>query len=1071
MNVKKQPYTLGVDVGIASVGAALLGAGSIVGMHVRTFDAAEIAKTGDPLNQIRREARSTRRRIRRRAHRLLRLRRLFKREGLVESIEPSAFATSVSAWQLRSEGLERILSPQEWAAVLYHLVKHRGFQSNRKSEAKANAKIGEMLASVRENQQLMRDNDYLTVGQMVWKDPAFQGAKRNKGGSYKHTFARDDLIHELECLFTAQRRLGSTHAELPFTDKVMELLLARRPVFTGDDILKMVGRCTFEPTELRAAKAAYSSERFIWLGRLNNLKLLYPGEQRLLSDQERGLLLELPFEQASVKFSQVRKKLGLPNHVRFNLVRYALDETQEKAESRTFFEAKAHHSIRKAYEEAGLTLEWERDKRNATRLDEIATAIALFREDERIRSELLSAEIPENIIETVLGCQFEQFINLSLLVLRKVLPYLEQGQRYDIALKSAGYQHSTPRVVACKTGRIPKPDRDQIRNPVVYRSVNQARKLINAIIAECGPPSAIHLELSRDMSRPLQERRSIEREQDKYRKEKERITAEFMEHFDRQPNGLDLLKFRLYKEQDAKCAYTLTALDLNRLAEPGYVEVDHILPYSRSYDDSLLNKTLVLVAANRNKGNRTPFEFMGGDENSEVWRKYLAWVQSNPKIRQAKRNRYLRKDFGAETAREFRERHLNDTRYIGRELKAMIEQHVIWNTASDVPGAERCVILSGRLTSLLRHRWGFDKVRSNGDLHHAVDAAVIAATSRGMIQRMARHARYHELKTVKESYADPETGEILNLTAARSLDRQFPLPWESFRQNVIEYLSPAPITANPVGQKMHEGVRVSRAPTRRNTGAAHQETIRSVGKDKALLKQGMSAVKTPLHKLKLKDIESIAGYDDPRNQALIDAIRTRLEAFGGDGSKAFSENQPPLYRPSGPGKQAPIVRTVNLLSSQKSGLEVRQGIAGNDSMVRVDVFTKAGRFYVVPLYVADIARTVLPNRAVVAYKPEEEWPEMDASYQFLFSLHSNDWLRVTLKTQVFSGYFAGLDRSTGAVSIWAHDRDQRVGKNGLYRGIGVKTALAVEKHHVDILGRLFKSKDEVRQPLRKGQEL
>jgi CRISPR-associated endonuclease Csn1 len=105
------PYTLGLDIGMASVGAALLTEQRILGLHVRTFDKAETAKEGDPLNKTRRESRLTRRRIRRRAFRLLRLARLFKRIGLVNEARPEAFALpGISPWDLRAGGLERLLT-------------------------------------------------------------------------------------------------------------------------------------------------------------------------------------------------------------------------------------------------------------------------------------------------------------------------------------------------------------------------------------------------------------------------------------------------------------------------------------------------------------------------------------------------------------------------------------------------------------------------------------------------------------------------------------------------------------------------------------------------------------------------------------------------------------------------------------------------------------------------------------------------------------------------------------------------------------------------------------------------
>lgn len=152
-----QKYTLGLDIGMASAGAALLAEDRILALHVRAFDKAE-TPDGESLNSIRRNARLTRRRLRRRAHRLLRLCRLLKRHGLIESAVPEAFAgLKKSPWLLRAEGLDRLLARQEWAAVLYHIVKHRGFQSNRKSEAAADEKVGQMLGGVNRNRELLAE--------------------------------------------------------------------------------------------------------------------------------------------------------------------------------------------------------------------------------------------------------------------------------------------------------------------------------------------------------------------------------------------------------------------------------------------------------------------------------------------------------------------------------------------------------------------------------------------------------------------------------------------------------------------------------------------------------------------------------------------------------------------------------------------------------------------------------------------------------------------------------------------------------------------------------------------------
>lgn len=1073
-----QPYTLGLDIGMASVGAALLTGQRILGLHVRTFDKAETAKEGDPLNKIRRESRLTRRRIRRRAHRLLRLARLFKRTGLINEAHPEAFALpGISPWDLRAGGLDRLLAPNEWAAVLYHVVKHRGFQSTRKSEAKEDEKAGQMLSGISANQQRMKEKGWRTVGEMAACDEAFAEAKRNKGGAYTHTFARADLVAELDLLFRQQAGFGNPHIGANFKNSVEQLLLARRPALAGDALLRLVGKCPFEPTEYRAPKASYSAERFVWLTKLNNLRISEIGEQRALTAGERQILLDQPYLLAKFTYKQARQRLGLADTAKFTVLTYRGDKDPESA---TFFEAKAYHELRKAYEKAGLEKYWQRDALDPTRLDRLAWALTCYKTDDDIRAHLAEHGVESEIAEAVLGESFDKFVGLSLTALAKILPFMEQGQRYDEAVQSAGYvHHSQLNRDTAKAQYLPPPDKDQIRNPVVYRALNQACKLVNAIAREYGPPAAIHIELARDLSKPMEERRKIEREQKEFQERKAKDREAFIEQFDFEPKGLDLQKYRLYREQMSQCAYSQRAIDVRRLFEPGYVEIDHALPYSRSFDDGQNNKVLVLTAENRNKGNRTPYEYLDGASDSPQWQQFEAWVLQNNAYRRAKRDRLLRKHFGEDEAEGFRERNLNDTRYICRAFKTMVEAHLQWHADSDAKN--RCVVVAGQLTSLLRARWGLIKARENGDLHHALDAAVIAAASHSLVKRMADYSKRNELAQVRDHYIDPATGEILDIAAMRQVEEHFPTPWPHFRRELLAWLSPDPAHGldglahyPPEELERLRPVRVSRAPTRRGLGAAHQETIRSIGREGRLLKKGQSAVKTPLTSLKLRDLDNIVGAEDPRNALWLEELRRRLEQHKAEdskkgkcaGAKAFAAEQPSLIKPSAEGKNAPEIRSVKLLDTQKSGTPVRNGIANNGSMLRVDVFNKAGKVFAVPLYVADAAKAELPNRAATAHKPEELWPVIDNSYSFLFSLHPNDWVRVKLKEGIKEGYFCELDRGSGAsISIYVHDRNQAIGEKGKLRGIGLTTALAVEKYHVDLLGNLHRVHAEKRLPI------
>lgn len=1084
MQTKNLIYILGLDIGMASAGAALLlpYEKRILGLHVRTFEKAETAD-GESLNKIRRESRLTRRRIRRRAFRLLRLARLMKRLGLITKATPEAFVTpGVSPWDLRATGLDRLLDQKEWAAVLYHLVKHRGFQSNRKSEAKADAKVGKMLSGVKGNHLLLAN--YRSVGELAVKDTAFGEAKRNKGGSYNHTFARNDLVMELNLLFEHQRSFQNPFAKPEFQAEVKNLLLARRPPLSGAALVDMVGLCTFEKGEKRAPKAGYHAERFVWLGKLNNLKIIGGGQYRALTDNERFNLIELPFVKAKLTFKQMREALKLEPQERFNLCSYTKKSkgADKDPESAAFFEAKFFHTIRKAYESAELQRQWERDKHNADKLDTLGYALTVYKEDSESREYLKSKGAEPDVIEAALEESFEKFINLSQKALVKILPFMEKGQRYDEAAKSAGYNHHQPTGNGERKSNLPAPDKDSIRNPVVYRALNQARKLVNAIVAEYGPPSAIHIELARDLSKPFDEREEIKKEQEKYREEKEKAVTGFIDLFGSAPKGPDIQKWRLFKEQLDQCPYCQQALDVNRLFTDSYSQIDHILPYSRSFDDSMNNKVVVHTKCNQDKRNLTPYEFLDGATESERWRGFAAWVQGNKSIRQAKKGRLLRVNFGKDEAGEFRDRNLNDTRWICREFKNMVETNLQWHP--DSLGGERCVVLSGRFVALLRTRWGLLKSREEGDRHHALDAAVIAAASRGLVKRMSDYSRRRELEMVRGNYADPETGEIIDMRAIHQAEADFPKPWPHFREELLARLSDNPAQQlagiEGYGPDVISGVRpvlVSRMPTRRSLGKAHKETTSSMPKDcfkdGKLSKAGESSVKTPVENLKLKDLKNIVGAEDPRNFEWINALRERLEPFEAEdsktnkcaGAKAFAVGQPPLFKPSGEGKTAPKIRSVKLKTPEKSGIQIRNGLADNGDMVRADIFTKAGKFYAVPVYVADAVRPELPNRAATQGKMEEEWPVMDDSYKFIFSLYPNDYVIIRLKNEVRQGYYAGLNRATANIDLWLHDRNQKSGKNGKLEGNGIKTALAVEKCHVDILGNLYKAKPETRQKI------
>ncbi len=535
MQHKHAPVTIGLDIGIASVGWAVLGENCIEALGVRCFDAAEEGKTGEPLNLARRTARIARRRLARRVQRLKKLRRLLRDAGLVPAADEAQFVTPpqrIDPWTLRAEGLDRRLQSEEWARVLYHLVKHRGFYAARKTEEEDDGKTegGKLTEGVRGTRaKLERHPEYRTLGEMVAKDEQFQESKRNKAGDYKNSFYRKLLREELRILFERQRELGNPYADEALQEKVDDLFWSQRPALSGEAMLRLMGKCTFEKNEYRAAKGTWSAERFVWLTRLNNLRISENGSRRMLTAAERDRLRDMPYQQASLSYEQVRKKLGLGDEAKFVA---GLDyyRRPDKAEKEKLFEAKAFHALRKAYEKHGLHDLWLKRSCDKHKLDEIGTALSVYKTDEELKTRLGECGCSDDEITALLDVSFSQFINLSLRALSKILPFMESGLRYDEACEQAGYKHAE-QPYGGMLRKLPPFDYEDIRNPVVYRALNQARKVVNALVDRYGSPRAIHVELARDLSRPFHERKNIEREQKTGRKEKINSVGNFSKPF------------------------------------------------------------------------------------------------------------------------------------------------------------------------------------------------------------------------------------------------------------------------------------------------------------------------------------------------------------------------------------------------------------------------------------------------------------------------------------------------------------------------------------------------------------
>lgn len=1078
------PYAIGFDIGITSVGWAVVALDSedkpygIINMGSRVFDAAEQPKTGASLAAPRREARSARRRLRRHQHRLERIRRLLLTENVISQTElDTLFAGKLEdIYTLRVKALDAPVSHTEFARILLHIAQRRGFRSNRKAETAK--EDGELLAAVSKNRALMAEKGYRTVGEMLLQDPLYAASKRNKGGQYIATVGRDMVAEEVRAIFRAQRQLGQPFASEKLESRYLDILLSQRSFdegpgegspYAGSQIERMIGKCTLEDGEQRAAKAAYSFEYFTLLQNINHLRLLRGGEGSPLTPAQREALIALAHKTKELNFSHIRRELAIPADTTFNAVYYKNTDDAEEAEKKTkFSHLKAYHQMRTAFNKLSKN---HFDTLTRAQKNELGRVLSTYKTSAKIRAALLPAGLSDAELDIAETLSFSKFGHISVKACDKLIPFLEKGMKYDEACAAAGYDFKAHSGRERTQLLHPTPDDlADITSPVVRRAVAQTVKVLNAIIRERGcSPTFINLELAREMAQDFTERNQAKKSMDDNRARNERLMERIRTEYRKEhPTGQDLVKLKLWEEQHGECAYSQKHISIEHLFEPDYAEVDHIIPYSISFDDGYKNKILVLAEENRNKGNRLPLQYLQGKRRED----FIVWVENT--IRSTpKKQRLLKEKLTSEDEKQFKERNLQDTKTMARFLLNYIGDHLAFADFA-VGRKKHITAVNGAVTSYMRKRWGISKIRENGDLHHAVDALVIACTTDGMIQQVSRYAALRECE-----YVQTEGGSLAVSVHTGEVLKSFPYPWPEFRRELEARLGDDPRRAVisqrfPVYLNNDIPVRklfVSRMPRRKVTGAAHKETIKS---PKAL-QDGVVVTKRPLTSLKLDKNGEIANYYMPQSDRLLyEALKEQLMKHGGDGAKAFTQ---PFHKPKSDGTPGPIVNKVKLCEPTTLYVPVLKGtgVADNDSMVRIDVFYVEGEgYYFIPIYIADTLKKELPSKACVAFKPYEDWKAM-SDENFIFSLYPNDLMRVTHKNKLKLTkaqkestlpdtyetkqellYYIGADISTASVAGRTHDNSY------MTRGVGIKTLEKLEKFTVDVLGEYHKVEREPR---------
>lgn len=844
---KTRYLILGLDPGIASCGFALIDIENeeILEMGSRLFDSPIVPKTKQSKAVVRRGFRSTRRNNDRTKDRLKHCLKAFKEAGIVpDDATAEYFHTKkgdLTPVELRAEGLDRLLTNRELSIVLYSLCKRRGYIPQGEGgadEVDSSSDDGKVLKAISQNNQLLSEGNYRTVGE--WLNTLDKS--RNAAGSYDRCVSHSQLIDEVHTLFDSQRALGNKQATALFEERYLNIFNWLRPREAFDEkSYSLVGRCVYFPDQKRAARCTLTSELVAAYGAFGNVVIVLPdGKTRTLSADERDEFIGILFSPVALKgnkdckvtFSSIRKHLDIESRATFKGI------SSEDEKTREVYIPQGWRILRKTLGKQGEsgTALLERLRSDRDLADSILEAVAYSSASSVLESKLELLSLDSDEVNLLLKLPYSNralngYGSRSKKALDLLLDSFEEPEILSLtdaeeASGLLGLRQSKTGNIESSTCLIPyltwiEATGRTNNNPVVIRAMSQMRKVVNAVCREWGVPDEIHVELSRDLALPKKAKEAIAKANRRNEKDNNRIRNQIAEFTNGDPSsirGSAIAKWRLWEEQEGRDIYTDDEIDSLRLVtDETYTQIDHILPFSRTGDNSHHNKVLVLAKSNQDKRERSPYEWMMQDRSPD-WDSFAARVMDSKNISPRKRSFLLEKDLISREG-DFQSRNLTDTAYMAREVCAYLSDCLAFPEGKM---KQHVLPVKGTATAWLRRSWGLnfgiagEKDRSD-DRHHATDACVIAACSRSLV-----------IKTAKIS----EAGHFLS-KEERHERLHDAMPWPSF--------------ADDVRQK-RESVIPTRFVPRLGTGQLFEQTIYAFDgineQGKALLRTNKGQSKT-----------------------------------------------------------------------------------------------------------------------------------------------------------------------------------------------------------------------------------
>jgi CRISPR-associated endonuclease Csn1 len=779
-------YRLGLDIGTNSIGWAAVtldGAGDPNGLldfGVRVFSDGRNPKDGASLAVARRLPRGMRRRRDRYLRRRTDLMQALIALGLMPDGEAERQSLAdLDPYALRARAAHSPITPHELGLALFHLDQRRGFKSNRKTDSADQNKLSTGIEALRRS---IAASAALTLGEYLHR-------RRLKG---KMVRARPEAgfypfreLYERE-FDTIRQVQESVHTLRPDQwDHLRDVMFFQRPLKPVDP-----GWCLLEEGERRAHRALPCAQEFRMLQETSNLRILVAGKRAVsLTREQRDRVLRELRSKKELKLEKLVHLLRLPSGARVNLLdenRKGLkgDETTTRLSHNDAFGRLWHaFSLEKRTDIVRTLLQTE-DPAAVVRIAANEWGLSAAAAQKVTATQLPEgyARLSEKAINRLLPIMEEQELNFAEAV-AEVPEYRHHSDfRPDRALDRLPYYGEV--LSRHVVGADPtKPVEDEvahfgrIANPTDHIGLNQVRRVVNRVIEIYGKPREIVVELARELKQNKEER---ERES---RKNKENRDANCRR--EKQIRGAGaapsphwLRKIRLWEEQRygacCVCPFTLRPIPFEKVIVEE-TEIEHILPFSKTLDDSMANKVLAFKFANTAKADRSPYDaFHTNPTIGGVHYEYAKMLLAADALPPNKRWRFLPDAMQRfENEQEFLDRQLNETKYLARITRIYLAH--LYNERAESRLYVRAI--PGKLTALLRGKWGLSKLlrdhnrtgaddedggaRKNRDnhKHHAIDAFVIAMTDQRLLQRLS------------ELNSDPERNRLIE---------KVPEPWADF---------------------------------------------------------------------------------------------------------------------------------------------------------------------------------------------------------------------------------------------------------------------------------------------------